>query len=78
MPYIAACNIPLEQRGWKIRCPDNSLSAIDVDTLLTTFDLSQLQPEIIAAAFGAGVTIVAVAEVTGIAVAAILNFIKKG
>ncbi|MET0082679.1 MAG: hypothetical protein ABW079_06665 [Sedimenticola sp.] len=63
------------REGGFVRC--SSWEEIELSDFFTKFDISQLQPELIAAAFGAGVIIVAVAEATGIAVAAILNHIKR-
>jgi len=66
--------------GWTGNPPacGGTVTNIDALEVLTEFDLSQLEPDVIAAAFGSGFSVVAIAAVTGIAIAAILNLIKRG
>lgn len=77
MAYVGSCSEPLflHDNG-TIRC-FGQFTQFDTSTVLTVFDLSQLDPAILASAFGAGVIIVATAEATGIAVATLINFIKR-
>ena len=75
---LAACDVAFTTSGGGVVSCPGTLSMLDTSTLLTQFDLSQLDPAVIASAFGAGFVLMATAVVVGKAVSTLLNFIKGG
>jgi hypothetical protein len=75
--YVPACDQALTVTGTGEVLCEGTLTLIDTTTLVSTFDLAQLDPAILSAAFGTGFILVASFEVAAWATAAILNFIDR-
>jgi hypothetical protein len=74
--YLAICDSAWTVTNGVPSCA-GELSLLDTSNLFTQFDLTQLDPAILAAAFGAGFGIVATISVVSIAAASLLSFIKR-
>lgn len=76
MNYLAVCT-EWYQSGSSLYC-NGELSIIPVDQLITRFELSQLDPEILASMFAGGFALVGSFYVLGITTRTILNAIRRG
>jgi len=76
MSFVAVCSEPMTLDLNNNPVCSGTLSIIDTSTIMTTFDLSQLDPQIIALAFSAGFTLLGTAHVIGMSTAALGKFVK--
>ena len=77
MSFLAACSVAwtADATTGALQC-SGTLSQVDASTLLTAFNLSQLDPTVIAQAFGAGFVLVGTFSIVGIVGAAIIKSIR--
>lgn len=74
--FLAACDVAFTVSGSGVTC-GGTLSQVDTSSFLPVFDLSTLDPSVIASAFAGGFGIAMMAYVTGKGFSLLLSFIRS-
>jgi len=73
---LAVCDGAWDMSSGALSCA-GTVSVVDLSNVLTTFSLSQLDPAVVAQAFAAGFSLVAVFHLVGIAASEVINSFNR-